>query len=65
MADDLLQAIVNKAYQMNLLKHPLSRDFSQDFPIAQDANDTLIILPAEAVHLFILKGILRSFVDST
>jgi hypothetical protein len=33
MAADLLQTIVNKAFQMNLLKHPLSKYFGQGFPI--------------------------------
>jgi hypothetical protein len=64
-AVDLLQTIINIVFQLNLLKHPLSRDFGQSYPIVQYADDTLIILPAEAIQLFTLKGILRSFVDST
>jgi hypothetical protein len=35
MAVDLLQRVVNKAYNMNLLKHPLSKDYEQDLPILQ------------------------------
>jgi hypothetical protein len=65
LSADLLQSIVNKAYNMNLLNHPLSKDFGQDYPIIQYADDTLIILPAEALQLFALKGLLRSFIDST
>jgi hypothetical protein len=34
---------------MNFLKHPLSREFGQDFPIVQYVDDTLIILPIEAL----------------
>jgi hypothetical protein len=49
MAADLLQTIVNKVFQMNLLKHPLSKDFGQGFPILQYTDDTLIILPTEAM----------------
>jgi hypothetical protein len=64
LADDLLQSIVNKAYNMNLLNHPLSKVFGQDYPIIQYADDTLIILPAEALQLFTLKGLLRSFTGS-
>jgi hypothetical protein len=30
----------------------------------QYANDTLIIMPAYALYLFTLKGLLRSFTDS-
>jgi hypothetical protein len=64
MAADLLQTIINSAFQLNLLKHPLSRDFGQSYPIVQYANDTIIIIPAEAIQLFTLKGILGSFADS-
>jgi hypothetical protein len=65
MATDLLQTIIIRAFQLNLLKYPLSRDFGQSYPIVQYADYTLIILPTEAIQLFTLKGILRSFADST
>jgi hypothetical protein len=64
MATDLLQSIINKGYNMNLLKHPLSKDYGQDYPILQYVNDTLILLPADACQLFTLKGLLQSFSDS-
>ena len=48
-----------------MLKHPLSEDFGEDFPIVQYAYDTLLILPTDARTLFNLKGLLRSFSDST
>jgi hypothetical protein len=56
MATDLLQSIVNKAYQMNTLNHPLSKDFDHDYPIVQYVDDTLIIMPTDARQLVILKG---------
>jgi hypothetical protein len=62
---DLLQKIVNKAWQSGVLKHPIPDDFGGDYPIVQYANDTLLILPGEARTLFNLKGLLRSFLDST
>lgn len=62
---DLLQTIINKAWQDGVLNHPLSNDFEDFFPIVQYADDTLLILPADARQLFILKGLLRSFSDST
>jgi hypothetical protein len=40
--------MVNKAWQTGVLKHPLSEDFGEDFPIIQYANDTLLILPGDA-----------------
>jgi hypothetical protein len=50
---------------MNMLKHHLSKEYGQEYPIVQYANDTPIILPAKAKQLFVLKGALRSFTDST
>jgi hypothetical protein len=64
LAADLLQSIVNKTFQAIILKHPLSKDFGQDYPNVQYADDTLVILPADAVQLWTLKGLLRSFADS-
>jgi hypothetical protein len=49
----------------NNLKHPLSDDFGGEFLIVQYADDTLLILPGDARTLFNLKGLLRSFSDST
>jgi hypothetical protein len=65
LAADLLQSIVNKAWLMGVLRHPISYNFGGDFPILQYADDTLLILPGDARTLFNLKGILRPFSDST
>lgn len=65
LAADFLQSIVNKAWHMGILKHPISEDFGGDFSIVQYADDTLLILPATASILFNLKGLLRSFSDSS
>lgn len=62
---DLLQYVVNKAWQNGILKHPLSDSFEDYFPIIQYADDTLLILPGDAKTLFNLKGLLRTFSDST
>jgi hypothetical protein len=64
MAIDLLQSIINKSYNMNLLKHPLNKDYGQDYPILQYADDTMIILPTDACQLFALKGLMQSFSNS-
>jgi hypothetical protein len=55
---ELLQSIINKAFRMNILRHPLSKDFDQDYPIIQYAGDTLIVMPADASQLLTLKGLL-------
>jgi hypothetical protein len=64
LAAKLLQILINKAATQNLLK-PLIPQPSTDFPIVQYADDTLLILQADATQLFFLKSLLRSFVDST
>jgi hypothetical protein len=58
LAAYLLQSIINKAFRMNLLYHPFNRDYGQDYPNVQFANDTLIILPTDAPQLFLLKDLL-------
>jgi retron-type reverse transcriptase len=55
MVPDLLQTIINISFQLNLLKHLLSGDFGQSYPIVSYVDDTLIILPAEAIQLFTLQ----------
>ena len=64
LATDLLQSILNKAVQHDLLKLPIPAP-SLDFPIIQYADDTLIVLEGLAAQLFFLKGVLQSFSDST
>jgi hypothetical protein len=65
LAADLLQSMVNRAWHLGVLKHPISESFQGDYPIVQYADDTLLILPGDARILFNLKGLLRSFLDST
>jgi hypothetical protein len=65
LAADLLQSIINRAWQLGVLKHPVSEEFGGDYPIIQYADDTLLIVPADANILFNMKGLLRSFSDST
>jgi hypothetical protein len=62
---DILQSIVNKAFRMNLLKHPLNKDYGQDYPTVQHVDDTLIILPSKAPQLYLIKVLMRSFTDSS
>jgi hypothetical protein len=52
LAADLLQSIINKARQQNLLKLPLAANCGQDFPIVQYADDTLLIMEACPRQLF-------------
>ena len=63
LATDLLQTIVNRAWHMGVLRHPIIDNFGGDYPILQYADDTLLILPGDTRILFNLKGLLRSFFD--
>jgi hypothetical protein len=48
LAADYLQALINKAKDMNLLNLPIPLQSSSDFPVIQYADDTLIILEGDA-----------------
>jgi retron-type reverse transcriptase len=61
LAADFLQSIVNKAWHMSILKHPICEDFGSNFPIVQYADDTLLILLASASILFTLERSLFGF----
>lgn len=50
---------------MGVLRHPIIDNFGGDYHIPQYADDTLLILPGDARIMFNLKGLLRSFSDST
>ncbi|KAL6643274.1 hypothetical protein ACP70R_021455 [Stipagrostis hirtigluma subsp. patula] len=63
LAADLLQAIVNRAFQQGLLYPPIHQD-SEDFSIIQYADDTLMIMQADARQLVCLKALLQSFASS-
>jgi hypothetical protein len=65
LAADLLQSIINKAKQLNLIKLPLPDRCGHDFPIVQYADNTLLIMEACPKQLFFLKGILNTFAAST
>jgi hypothetical protein len=62
---DLLQSIVNKAYQQGLFNLPIPNREVEHFPIIQYADDTLLIMQADAKQLFCLKALLQSFTTST
>lgn len=50
---------------MNLLKLPIPLQSSNDFPVVQYADDTLIILEGDPCQLFFLKTLLNNFSEST
>jgi len=64
LAADFLQVMINRAKYMNLLKLPIPLQSSQDFPVMQYADDTLIILEGDPRQLFFLKTLLHNFSES-
>jgi hypothetical protein len=64
LAAELLQVLVNKAADLDLLKRPIPQP-SEDFPIVQYMDGTLLILQADARQLVFLKALLHSFTEST
>lgn len=65
LAADLLQTIINDAKDNQLLALPVPLYYSQDFPIVQYADDTLIIMEGCPVQLLHLKVHLKTYADST
>jgi hypothetical protein len=62
---DLLQSIVNKAKAEGILQLPINVGYTQDFPIIQYADDTLLIMEAYPRQLLALKALLNTFASST
>jgi retron-type reverse transcriptase len=61
LAAELLQHVLNKAADRELLKYPLQLPHTREFHVIQYANDTILVLEASQRQLFCLKGILQTF----
>jgi hypothetical protein len=55
LAADLLQCIVNKAHNQGLFSLPIEADPSNNFPIIQYADDTILIMKASRREIFLSK----------
>jgi hypothetical protein len=62
---DLLQSIVNKAKTEDVLQLPISVGYTQNFPIIQYADGTLLIMEACPRQLLALNALLNTFASST
>jgi hypothetical protein len=62
---ELLQCVVNKAYQQGLLQMPIPSRDGSSFPIIQYIDDTIIIIRASQQEWLCLKALLESYVQST
>ena len=65
IAADLLQSVLNREKSLGHLQLLISLHHTQDFPIVQYADDTLIFMEPDPVQLTHLKHILQSFSSST
>jgi hypothetical protein len=65
LAADLLQSVINKAFQQGLLSLPIPPRDDAGFPIVQYADDTIMILKASQRELHCLKALLQTFSAST
>jgi hypothetical protein len=54
LAAELLQVLINQAASLNMMKAPMPQPY-EDYPIIQYADDTLLIMQADARQLFFLK----------
>ncbi|WVZ90116.1 hypothetical protein U9M48_036446 [Paspalum notatum var. saurae] len=57
---ELLQYVINQAHQLGILALPIPQH-GGSFPIVQYADDTLLVMQADARQLFYLKALLNSF----
>lgn len=65
LAADFLQSLINKGKDLGLLKLPIPLTSTNDFPIVQYADDTLIIMEGDPNQLIFLKSVLNTFSDCT
>ena len=65
LAADLLQSMMNEAMHNSLIQAPLVHQTSPDFPIIQYADDTILIIKAEASQLMHIKNLLLHFAAFT
>ena len=64
LAAELLQYVINDAFQSGHLNMPLSHS-SNDFLVVQYADDTILIMEANVSQVTYLKGLLDTFATST
>lgn len=62
---DLLQSVLNEAKDQGHLTLPIPTRFTNDFPVIQYADDTLIVMEASETQLNTLQNILNSFALAT
>lgn len=62
---DLLQNVVNKTCEGGLLHAPITQPTSEDYPIIQYTDDTIVVMPACEDQLRTMQEILTAYARST
>lgn len=61
LAVDLLDAVINSACAKGLLSLPINRPATEDFPVIQYVDNTLVVLPVDVNRIHNLHGILQEY----
>jgi len=64
LAAELLQYVINDAYLSGHFTMPIPHA-TNDFPVVQYADDTILIMRADQGQIMYLKGLLDTFAEST
>ena len=65
LAADLLQSMLNKAMQAEMIKTPINHNSCKDFPVIQYDDDTILIIPTEERQILHIKNLLLHFASFT
>ena len=65
IAPDVLQSLINKAWEEGHIQLPIEQPASEQYPVIQYADDTIIVLPADVDQLHTIKAILDSYARAT
>jgi len=62
---DLLQSVLNEAMHQDLISPSIHNQACLDFPVIQYADDTILVLPADARQLSHVKNLILHYSEST
>lgn len=65
LAADLLQSMVNKAWQEGHIQLPIPQPASEDYPMIQYADDAILFLSADFQTINTIKALLDSYTKAT
>jgi hypothetical protein len=63
--EELLLVIINHAFMEGVLQLPIDQPVSEDYPVVQYTDDTIIILPADRKKLLNIRSILDAYAQCT